>query len=98
MNDGLFSRRTVRLHARTMIVVFGALGAAGLFVATSALLIRGGEQIGPHLKLLRSYLPGYRVTWTGAFIGMGYGALIGAAVGATLALVYNRIAARKKPS
>ena len=82
-----------RLRAGIMGVVFGAAGGVGLFVATAWLLIRGGENVGEHLNLLGQYYPGYRVTWPGAFLGLVYGALTGAAVGWTLAWIYNRIVA-----
>jgi hypothetical protein len=40
------------------------------------------------------YLPGYSVSWTGAFIGAGYAFFLGYGAGRTIATVYNWITAR----
>jgi len=86
-----------RLRAGVMAVVFGMTGGVTLFVATVWLLLRGGPNVGKHLSLLSNYFPGYSVTWGGAFMGLLYGALVGALAGWTLALLYNRIASRQGP-
>ena len=74
-----------------MAVVFGTAGGIALFVATTWLLIRGGQDVGSHLNLLGLYFPGYRVTWPGAFVGLGYGFAAGAGAGWGLAWIYNRL-------
>ena len=81
-----------------MALVFGLTAGVGLMVATAWLVIRGEEEVGPHLGLLRHYLPGYSVTWPGALLGLIYGTLIGAVVGFSVAWVYNRIADSRRPS
>lgn len=83
-----------RLRVGIMAIVFGMLGGLGLFLATAWLLIRGGPNVGQTLGLLAHYFPGYSVTWPGAVIGLGYGALTGALTGGSLAWIYNRIALR----
>ena len=85
----------VRMRARIMSIVFGVLGGTSLFVATAWLLIRGGQNVGQHLGLLRNYLPGYSVTWGGAFVGLFWGALIAAVLGWTIAWIYNQIVERR---
>ncbi len=95
---GLIQAAIVRMRARIMAVVFGLLGGVSVFAATAWLLLRGGQQVGKHLKLLNNYFPGYDVTWTGAFLGFFYGALVGAALGFTLAWVYNRVAESRDPA
>ena len=75
-----------------MAVSFGATGGAGLFLATAWLLVRGGKNVGQHLQLLANYLPGYSVTWPGAFLGLVYGTLVGAVMGAAVAWTYNLVA------
>ena len=92
---GLIETAVARLRAGILAVVFGMVGGAGLFVATAWLLIKGGENVGATLGLLGNYLPGYAVTWPGAVVGLLYGAAIGAAMGWTLARVYNRLARRR---
>ena len=74
-----------------MAITFGLTGGVGLFVATAWLLIRGGENVGQHLGLLGNYLPGYAVTWPGAVLGLLYGIVGGAALGASIAWTYNAL-------
>jgi hypothetical protein len=80
-----------RLRAGIMAVVCGLLAGSGLLVATAWLVLRGGPRVGQHLVLLRNYLPGYSVTWSGALLGFVYGALLGGAAGWLTAWIYNRI-------
>jgi len=82
----------LRMRARSTAVVFAMVGGAGILVATWWLVIRGGPRVGPHLSLLANYFPGYTVTWAGGLLGFVYGAIVGAAVGWTLASLYNRFA------
>lgn len=93
----------VRLRASVTAVAFGVLGAAGLFLATVLLLLRGGqphpdgtEIIGPHLGLLGNYFPGYTVTWPGAFVGAVYAGVTSAVIGYVVAWVYNAVALRRE--
>lgn len=90
----LVQAAVARMRAGAMAIVFGVLGGLGLLLATVWLLIRGGPEIGPTLGLLGNYFPGYSVTWPGSVIGFGYGALVGSAVGWSLARLYNRFADR----
>ncbi len=60
-------------------------------MATTILVVRGGEEVGAHLGLLGIYFPGYSVTWGGAFIGFVYAFVGGYAVGRTVATVYNKL-------
>jgi hypothetical protein len=64
-------------------------------VATIVLVVRGGQEVGPHLGLLSVYLPGYSVTWPGAFIGAAYMFFLGYGAGRMIATVYNRFAPRR---
>ena len=80
-----------RASSRGWGVALGVLAALALFLATIVLVIRGGPQVGPHLSLLGIYLPGYEVTWSGAFIGAAYAFVIGYVAGRTTGTVYNWI-------
>lgn len=80
-----------RLRAGIMAIVCGLFAGGGLLLATVWLVVRGGPNVGQHLVLLRAYLPGYTVTWTGAILGFFYGAVIGAVAGWLTAWIYNRI-------
>ena len=47
----LIRSAVVRMRARIMATVFGMLGGMGVFVATTWLLLRGGDNVGQHLGL-----------------------------------------------
>ena len=89
--DELLKIAVIRLRSRVLAMVSAMLGGTGLFFATAWLVVRGGQQVGLHLGLLGNYLPGYSVTWPGAFLGFFYGALVGAVLGWSVAQVYNRV-------
>lgn len=81
-----------RLDPVALAAAAGGLLSLVLAGATAVLLMRGappGIQIGSHLQLLSYFLPGYSVTWGGAFVGLIYGFLIGAALGFLMAMLWN---------
>lgn len=96
IEDALLIGAVARLRARVLALVLGATCGSGLFVATAWLLVKGGDEVGPHLNLLGHYLPGYSVTWPGAVIGALDGAALGAMIGWSAASIYNRIAMRSR--
>jgi hypothetical protein len=81
----------VRFSEQGWGLAFGSVSALGLFVATIWLVVRGGINVGEHLNLLGVYLPGYSVSYSGAFIGFVYAFVIGYGAGRTIATVYNRV-------
>ena len=90
--DTLIVRRaTVRLNAQSWGVSFGLLCGLTLFAATLFLVVKGGENVGQHLGLLSVFLPGYRVSVMGAFLGFVYLFVIGYALGRLVGLVYNTL-------
>jgi len=82
----------LRLNARAWGIAIGLLFGSVLFLGTIVLVMRGGPNVGPHLGMLGVFLPGYRVTIAGAFIGFAYAFVIGYAVGRLIGLVYNSLA------
>lgn len=86
-----FSRAVARLKAGILAAVMGLICGTGLFAMTAWLLIKGGKNVGGHLKLLSQYFIGYSVTWPGAVVGFLYGALVGGIIGWTVGFIYNRI-------
>jgi len=79
----------LRLNARAWGIAFGLLLGGGLFIATVILVMRGGENPGRHLALLRVFFPGYSVSFVGAFIGAIYAFVIGYGIGRLIGSAYN---------
>jgi hypothetical protein len=88
----IIDRTVAKLRSGILSFVFAMVGGIGLFGATAFLVIRGGSNVGQHLGLLSQYYPGYSVTWTGALLGLVYGALTGGVMGWAIASIYNRLA------
>jgi hypothetical protein len=84
--------RVVRLELLVTGLTMSLLFGLGLFLPTIFLVIKGGPLVGPHLALLGQFLPGYDVTLAGSFIGLGYGLVLGFALGCLIAIVYNKVA------
>ena len=79
-------------NEKAWAIGFGLTLAFGLFAATNFLLIKGGTNVGSHLQLLRVYLPGYSVTFTGSVIGFIYAFVLGYLSGRTVLALYHRLA------
>lgn len=91
------SRTIARIKADALALVCGLIGGLGLFVMTVWLVLKGGPQPGQHLQLLSNFFIGYSVTWTGAFVGLVYGAVTGGLIGWAVGRVYNSVVnARQK--
>jgi hypothetical protein len=80
----------VRINMTIMAGIAALFGGAILWLATAALLMRGGEDIGKHLSLLSVFLPGYEVSWFGAWIGLTWGLVIGGVSGALMYWSYAK--------
>jgi len=90
-NEEELVREVIRLSRNVLGLTLGMLCAAGMFLATNILVLKGGTRIGPHLQLLNQFFPGYRVSFAGSFIGAIYGFLVGYLSGWIIAAVYNRV-------
>lgn len=77
----------VSLSEKAMAFAAAVLCGAVLFLATLLAAARGG---GEHLSHLAAVFPGYQVSYLGSLIGLGYGVITGAVLGALLAWLYNR--------
>lgn len=79
---------------RTVLgITLGIVVGLTLFLATLWLVIKGGEQVGPHLELLNQFFPGYTVSVRGSFVGFVYGFGCGFVSGWFIATVYNGVVA-----
>lgn len=90
-SDDLMIQAIRRIHSVFLGIVFGILFGLLIFVATIILMIKGGEEIGPHLGLLGQFFPGYAVTWGGSFVGGLYGFATGFLGGWLIGWVYNAL-------
>ena len=87
--EELIEAAFAKLDPLALGIAVGIVIGLSLFIATVALLLKGGEEIGPTLALLDNVLFGFRVTWSGALIGLLEGALGGFAVGYLFASLRN---------
>lgn len=87
---GTMLARVIRFNLLAVAISLGVLGGVLLWLATAILLWRGGENIGLHLALLGVFLPGYTVTWTGAWVGLFWGFVAGALSGLVVYGAYAR--------
>ncbi|MDQ3215975.1 MAG: hypothetical protein M3P99_07880 [Pseudomonadota bacterium] len=82
-------KAAIRMNMIVMGIAFGLLGGSILWLGTVLLILRGGNNVGLHLSLLSVFLPGYSVTWSGAWIGLAWGFVFGALSGAILYWSYS---------
>ena len=80
-----------KLNARAWGWAFGLMLGFGLCFATLFLVLKGGANMGQHLNLLGIFLPGYSVSWAGAFIGFIYLFVLGYGLGRLVGTVYNKL-------
>ena len=92
--DKVLLHASIKLNTRLLATVFGLLSGLSLFVITYMSIYRGMPNTGQYLNLLGVFLPGYEVSHTGAWIGLFWGAIIGA----FLAAMFYRIYAQSIPS
>lgn len=73
-----------RANARAVGIASGLMLGGVLLIATLALVIKGGPEVGTHLGLLANVFPGYDVSVAGAFVGFVYAFVLGYALGRLL--------------
>lgn len=89
--EQLLKKAVLRLNGHILGFIFGITAAFLIFAATNWLVLKGGEEIGPHLGLLGQFFIGYDVTFAGSFIGAAYGFLTGYLSGLIIGWVYNAV-------
>jgi protoporphyrinogen oxidase len=80
-----------RLDPLALGLAVGIVCGFGLFLATTVLLLKGSDIVGPRLALLGHYLIGYRVTWTGALVGLIEATVVGYVIGCVCAWLHNTL-------
>jgi hypothetical protein len=83
------SRALLRFNAHVFGVTIAVLAASGLFVATLVMSFQGNTNPDGLLALLRHFLPGYKISATGAFVGALWAATIGYGTGAIVGFGYG---------
>lgn len=76
------------LHKTCLGLSFGAVAGVGLFLATLLHLWRSPNEAYP-LALLSQYFRGFEVSWSGAFVGMGWAFATGFVAGWVFAFCRN---------
>jgi protoporphyrinogen oxidase len=93
VDSPLIEKLLIRSFARMDTFAFasacGSLAGMLIFIATIWLLIKGGENIGQHLRLLGQYFIGYKVSFKGACIAFAYAFFSGFVFGWTFAYLRN---------
>ena len=87
--EELIEAAFAKLDPLALGVAVGIVIGLSLFIATIALLLKGGEEVGPNLASLDNVLFGFSVTWSGAFIGLVEGAVGGFVLGYLFASLRN---------
>ena len=85
-------RRILSIDDTIWGITAGILAGLGLFAATNILVLKGGQQVGKHLGLLRNYFPGYSVTFLGSLVGFFWAFLVGFVVTWMFVRIYNAVA------
>jgi protoporphyrinogen oxidase len=88
--DAVLQRVFARLDPVALGAAFAFVAGIGVFLATAALLLKGGPTVGPMLSLLGHYLLGFTVTWPGAAVGLMEAGLCGFIVGYSAATLRNQ--------
>jgi len=88
IDEGLL-HATVKWNTLLFAGICGLIGALTLLCMTYLSLYRGLPDPGHYLNLLGIFLPGYRVSSAGAWVGFLWGGLVGAISGAVIYRVYS---------
>jgi hypothetical protein len=86
---GAFAEAFAKIDRLAFGLSTGTVAGLLLFVATLALVLKGGDVVGPNLQLLRNYFPGYTVTLSGSLLALLYGFLVGFTTGWGFAFLRN---------
>ncbi len=87
--DELIRQAFARFDPVALGSALGSVAALILLSSTVALLLEGGDPVGPTLSLLGQYLTGYEVSWTGALVGFVEAGGLGFGLGLLMAKLIN---------
>ena len=89
ITEKILTKTFARIDKLAFAIAAGSVSGLLFFMATIWLVIKGGEVVGPNLRLLSQYFIGYTVTAKGAFIASVYGFLWGFLFGWLFAYLRN---------
>lgn len=89
--QGALARAFPKIDRLAFGLSIGTLAGILVFLATIALVFKGGDVVGPNLQLLSQYFPGYSVTAAGSLLGLAYGFVTGFLGGWSFAFVRNAV-------
>jgi len=87
--DDIIEKVFARLDPLALGLSVGTVFGILIFLATSILLLKGGEVVGPRLQLLAQYFYGFEVSWRGALIGFFDAGFLGFLLGSSIAFLRN---------
>lgn len=87
--DDLIEAAFAKLDAVALGTALSLVCGLSVLLATVALLLKGGETVGPRLALLGNYFIGFSVTLEGAFVGMLWAGVLGFGLGYVWAMCRN---------
>jgi hypothetical protein len=93
ITENVLGRTFARMDKLAFATALGSVSGLLVFMATIWLIVKGGEVVGPNLRLLGQCFIGYTVTVKGAFIAFGYSFLWGFLFGWLFAYLRNLILA-----
>lgn len=93
VREKILGQTFARMDKFAFATAIGSVSGLLLFLATMWLVIKGGDVVGPNLRLLSQYFVGYTVTTKGAFVAFGYSLLTGFLFGWLFAYLRNLLLA-----
>lgn len=87
--EGVLADAFPKLDRVALGLSLGVVSGVVLLLATLALVLKGGDVIGPNLQLLNQFFPGYSVSVPGSMLGLTYGFLSGFIGGWAFAFLRN---------
>jgi protoporphyrinogen oxidase len=89
LREEILVRTFARMDKPAFAIAVGTVSGLVFFLATLWLVIKRGNVVGPHLRLLGEYFAGYTVTVRGSFIAFGYSFFWGFLFGWLFAYIRN---------
>ncbi len=88
-HEEILAPALARMDKLAFAVSVGTASGLLIFLATLWLVLKGGDVVGPNLRLLENYFFGYTVTVKGAFLAFAYAFLWGFLLGWLIAYLRN---------